>query len=86
MQELGDNVHNYEVLSLVKNYVVNGWPKKRYIEERVKLVYLVRGELPVYRLGCLVLGCRAFIPLSLRARVMCSVYEGHLGIEQMKLL
>ena len=84
MQELANNVDNDEVLSVVKNYVINGWPKKQNIEESIKPFYLVHDELYVYGPGCLARGCRAVKPLSLRVRVMCLAQEGHLSITKTK--
>ena len=84
MQELANNIKNDEVLSVGENYIINGWLKKQNMEESIKPFYFVHDELSVHGSGCLARECRATIPLSLCARVMCLVREGHHGIEKIK--
>ena len=72
------------VLSLVLQFVLQGWPLK-VEDEALKPYFTRREELSVYA-GCLLWGTRVVIPPQGREEVLNTLHESHPGIVRMKNL
>ena len=72
------------VLSLVLQFVLQGWPLK-VEDEALKPYFTRREELSVHA-GCLLWGTRVVIPPQGREEVLNTLHESHPGIVRMKNL
>ena len=70
-------------LSIILQYVQQGWPHRDAIEKHVMPFYERRDELTVHD-GCLLWGTRVIVPKVHRSDVLIQLHEGHPGITRMK--
>ncbi|KAG6464303.1 hypothetical protein O3G_MSEX014427 [Manduca sexta] len=71
-----------ETLAQVKNYVMQGWPKK-ISETNLRSYYLCRTQL-AYEDGCLMRGHKIVLPEKLRSKILSELHKSHLGIVKTK--
>ena len=81
-QELADATRKDKTLEKATEFIISGWPSKCPLESLTSF-FSVRDELSIYG-GCIYRGERAYIPQTLRARVLQLAHEGHPGITRMK--
>ena len=70
-------------LSLILQYVQQGWPHRDAVERHLMPFYERREELTVHD-GCLLWGSRVVVPKVHRSGVLIQLHEGHPGITRMK--
>lgn len=70
------------VLTKVKNYVVNGWPRKE-IDLKLKPFHSCRTQLAVEN-DCVMRGHRVVVPENLRERMCQELHKSHFGVVKMK--
>lgn len=68
-----------EICQILRQYVVDGWPKKHLINNKILPYYQHRFEFSCSE-GLLLKGCRIVIPLSLQKEVIEFIHAGHQGI------
>lgn len=78
VQELDD------VSYILKEYIRQGWPKKKNLDEDLLPFYSYRGELIVED-NLIMKGNRVFIPEQLRTNMLNRLHEGHLGVEKCRM-
>ncbi|XP_046373937.2 uncharacterized protein K02A2.6-like [Haliotis rufescens] len=70
-------------LSIVREFVIRGWPQRDKLDDHYEPYYRVRSELSVMD-GCLLRGSRVIIPLKLRSVILSELHQSHPGITRMK--
>lgn len=79
---LREEVKRDSVLQKVKQFVLNGWPKKVQ-DSSLKAYHNCKSQLS-YEKGCLLRGHKVIIPESLRDQVCAEIHSSHFGIVKMK--
>lgn len=73
-----------DTLSVIKEYVLNGWPEKQSFNKDALLYYKYRNEISLNQ-GLLCYKDRIIIPPELRKTVLQHIHTGHQGISKSKL-
>lgn len=70
------------ILTSVKRYVLNGWPRK-IIDENIKPYFNCRSQLS-YENGVLMRGHKVVIPAALQKTICKELHSSHFGVVKMK--
>ena len=73
------------ILARVLSLTREGWLESCPGDDELVPYWRHRHELTV-EAGCVLLGARAVVPVSLRATVLRELHEGHPGVSRMKSL
>ncbi len=82
-EQLAESTNNDPPLAIVKQFVLQSWPKKKPTDPQLRSYFSVRDELSHSR-GVIFRGTRAVIPEQLRNQVLQLAHEGHPGIVKTK--
>ena len=77
---------NDPLLSTLRKFMKEGWPKKKFHAGSELRVFRQHAEQLSIVEGCLMMGERAVIPRSLRQNILNLLHMGHFGMERMKKL
>ena len=83
--EVAEATQRDYLLRNVKNYIVNGWPKKMEHGSELASFYRRREWLSNVK-GCILFGERVVIPRILQKRCLMQLHKGHPGIVRMKAI
>jgi hypothetical protein len=82
IEEISRESRKDNTISLIMNYVQNGWPNK-VNDSAIKPYYSCRYELSIEQ-DCLMRGHKIVVPISLHNNVLHEVHKGHFGVNKMK--
>ena len=84
LQQFRDETRKDENLMLLKDYILNGWPKsQKLVPVSIRPYYIYRQHL-TYSNGIIYKDTQFIVPLSLRKEIKDILHAGHLGIVKMK--
>lgn len=83
-KELQKDTANDEILSKVKDYVLNGWPKEKSKVKKEMYTFYEKRDCLSFEENILLWQGRVIIPERLRFRIWKMLHEGHPGICSMK--
>lgn len=82
IKELQNNTNRDRALSLLKNYILNGWPRSyKQIPDIVKIYYKFRAELNIIR-ELVYKGQKLIVPELSRKYILEKIHYSHLGINK----
>lgn len=82
LQELINKTDLDEEFKLLKNYVIQGWPKdKKTIPDNLKSYFNFRNEI-TFGKGLFFKGNKILIPKSERRNILKNIHSGHFGINK----
>jgi hypothetical protein len=85
-KQLAKETGKDEVGQSVKELIRTGWPRKATgLKDILKPFFPVKDELTVFK-GCILRGCRVFVPRSMQGYVLGQLHSSHPGVVKMKLL
>ena len=67
-----------QILQILKEYTIKGWPSKPNIDPSVMSYYQHRDDI-VYNYDLLLKGQRIIIPTSMRSEIKTKIHQGHQG-------
>ena len=82
LEELQQESERDPILTTLRTYIRSGWPAK--VPDELTPFARVCDELSCWGNVCVSRGLCTVVPVSLRARVLSMVHEGHLGIVKAK--
>ena len=84
-KHIQDGTSKDALLSIVAQYVLQGWPNSVASQPALRPFFERKLELSVHQ-GCILWGSRVVIPEKYREHVLSQLHEGHPGMARMKNL